>query len=661
MNSNQLELIISAQDQATKVLRGVEGALQSAQQQAQNLANKGFKMVQSSASQAFDVIKKGTVVLAGFGTVLGGMAIKSASDMETMSIALETSCQGNVKQAQDAQKAITEFATRTPYQLQEVMTGFIKLKNMGLDPSQRALTAYGNTASAMGKGLNDMVEAVADAATGEFERLKEFGIRASKQGDQVKFTFKGVEQTVKMNSKDIEGYLIKLGETNFAGGMDKQSQSLKGLMSTLKDSVSLTLGQLAKDTGLIDGVKVAVTGITNALNKFDPQPVKNATAFLYEFFELLATGSVTSGDGFFNYFGENSKNVIQNINNVRGAFLDLWDLITTGSIVSGDGLNALFGSGASDKVQAFYDQMIILFGTISDRGSKMFDFVTTQILPMIQPVLSQLGSLFMDQLLPTIIGVSQRITDVMAFAMPYISQLVKIAMDIISPIITRIATEIFPLILPAIDAFIGAFRAIMPFIMPILQFLVERVGTTINAVISIFKGVIQAVTGVFQILQGIFTGDGEKIKQGFLNIFRGIETAVGGIFKGVMNNIISTINLGIRQVNTLVDKIPDDVFRAFGKSKGDVRLPELPRFANGGIVGGSSYTGDKILARVNSGEVILNQKQQQNALQQMEGGNTINNNFYISGGNSDEIVKKVIDTLSRQNSNRRLGMNNAYA
>ena len=36
----------------------------------------------------------------------------------------------------------------------------------------------------------------------------------------------------------------------------------------------------------------------------------------------------------------------------------------------------------------------------------------------------------------------------------------------------------------------------------------------------------------------------------------------------------------------------------------------IPKFEFGGVVGGNSYTGDKILARVNSGELILNKKQQ---------------------------------------------------
>ena len=39
-------------------------------------------------------------------------------------------------------------------------------------------------------------------------------------------------------------------------------------------------------------------------------------------------------------------------------------------------------------------------------------------------------------------------------------------------------------------------------------------------------------------------------------------------------------------------------------------LGSMGKFANGGIVGGNSYSGDKQLARVNSGEMLLNRQQQ---------------------------------------------------
>lgn len=48
---------------------------------------------------------------------------------------------------------------------------------------------------------------------------------------------------------------------------------------------------------------------------------------------------------------------------------------------------------------------------------------------------------------------------------------------------------------------------------------------------------------------------------------------------------------------------------------------KIPKFAEGGIVGGSSFFGDKLLARVNSGEMILNQGQQARLLSMTEGGN----------------------------------------
>lgn len=252
MATTALEIILRARDDASKVV-----------------SQAGHNMSSSMKSMGATVARAGAASAAAIGVAAvaaGTFAIKSATDFEKMNVALKTAFQGNEQAARDASRQITAFAAKTPYELQEVMTSFIKLKNMGLDPSREALTAYGDTASAMGKSLNEMVEAVADAATGEFERLKEFGIRSSVEGDKVKFTFQGVTTTVGKNAAEIERYLINLGKTKFAGGMEAQSKTLSGMVSTLRDSLSLAAAEFAEKSGLFDLAKNAVAGLTGAVD-----------------------------------------------------------------------------------------------------------------------------------------------------------------------------------------------------------------------------------------------------------------------------------------------------------------------------------------------------------------------------------------------------------
>ena len=225
---------------------------------ADKLKRSGEKIKNVGASMA----KYITLPLVG----LGALAVKTAGDFEKLQTSLNTAFQGNEKAAKSAFNQITKFAAETPFQVEQVASAFIKLKNMGLDPSEAALKSYGNTASAMGKSLDQMVEAVADAATGEFERLKEFGIRASKQGDKVSFTFKGITKTVAMESAAIEGYLQNIGNVDFAGGMEAQSKTFFGRLSTLKDNVSL----LMKDFGdiILRYINPVIDSFSSMIKKF---------------------------------------------------------------------------------------------------------------------------------------------------------------------------------------------------------------------------------------------------------------------------------------------------------------------------------------------------------------------------------------------------------
>ena len=61
--------------------------------------------------------------------------------------------------------------------------------------------------------------------------------------------------------------------------------------------------------------------------------------------------------------------------------------------------------------------------------------------------------------------------------------------------------------------------------------------------------------------------------------------------------------------------------------------PNIQKFADGGIVGGSSFTGDRVVANVNSGEMILNKTQQARLFKIANGGAPEGNavTFHISG------------------------------
>ena len=69
-------------------------------------------------------------------------------------------------------------------------------------------------------------------------------------------------------------------------------------------------------------------------------------------------------------------------------------------------------------------------------------------------------------------------------------------------------------------------------------------------------------------------------------------------------------------------------------------------YANGGIVGGSSFRGDRMTANVNSGEMILNRTQQYNLFKQLNGqGGSGSVEFHISG---DTLVG-VLNNHNRKN------------
>lgn len=151
------------------------------------------------------------------------------------------------EKANEAMKMLQQLAANTPSSLQEWTEGYIKLVNRGLQPTSQELTNLGDLAASQGKSLDQLIEAVLDAMTGENERLKEFGIKASKEGEKTQFTFRGVTTEVRNSEDAIKDYLLSLGRLEgVAGSMAVQMNELEGIQSNLGDTMDALFNNIGK-------------------------------------------------------------------------------------------------------------------------------------------------------------------------------------------------------------------------------------------------------------------------------------------------------------------------------------------------------------------------------------------------------------------------------
>lgn len=255
-------------DVASLELRVLSSQVQTAQQRLDRLERSGKKTERATDGMSKAFMRMVAPLTAAVSAVTAlNKLVDVSRQFDKLNAGLITAT-GSSENAKEAFSALVDFAAQTPYDLNQAVDGFTKLVNMGLTPSEAALKSYGNTAAAMGKDLNMMIEAVADAATGEFERLKEFGIKASSEGDRVSFTFQGVTTNIGKNAAEIEKYLMDLGENQFAGAMENRVNSLDGAISNLGDTWDNTFRTIS-ERGAGDLMESQIRMATSALEEFN--------------------------------------------------------------------------------------------------------------------------------------------------------------------------------------------------------------------------------------------------------------------------------------------------------------------------------------------------------------------------------------------------------
>lgn len=229
---------------AAKNTKGVSKEMVSATRSVVAFKNK-------SVSAINDVMKKtvkwGAVATGAVAALAAKTGLSEAMDLEGYRLQLETATKDTQK-ASEIMKYAIDLANKTPFEGGALVEGAAKFESMGMS-AQKWLPLVGDMAAATNKDFDQATEALIDAQTGELERLKEFGITKAKIVEQGEKMFAGVQlvnnQGQITNQAKFNEALIGLMQDRFAGGMEKQATTMKGLWSTVTGVTKSALASIA--------------------------------------------------------------------------------------------------------------------------------------------------------------------------------------------------------------------------------------------------------------------------------------------------------------------------------------------------------------------------------------------------------------------------------
>lgn len=269
-------------------IRNLRGIMAQHQQQiAATTSAWSFRGAVQGIGRYFGAIALGIASISGVKSLVSNI-MQVRKEFEKYEAVL-TNTLGSNKKARQEMQMLQKFAAETPFALTELTGSFVKLTNYGLKPSREELRKYGDLASSVGKGIDQLTEAVADAVTGQFERLKEFGIKAKKEGDKVAFTFKEQTTVVDNNATSIKNYLQSIGDMKgVAGSMAAIAETLGGKISNMGDAWDGLMNTMGSRTsGVMTTVIGWMTGFVNTM--------ENSLKSVKELKESVRDNAVTEG------------------------------------------------------------------------------------------------------------------------------------------------------------------------------------------------------------------------------------------------------------------------------------------------------------------------------------------------------------------------------
>lgn len=240
---------------ASNLNKAISGAFGTTQVAALNNQIKETSSHIEHSESVTDQFNEKLAEIASVATVveLGSEVIKVGSEFEKLQSILETTL-GSKTLAKNALADIKEFAEQSSFSAQEVTDAYVRLTNEGFVPTANQLKKLGDLATVSNRSFGDLTEAILSAQLGSFKGLRDFGVKAVQQGDNVVFSFKGVKTTVSNTNDAIQKYIVSLGDAKgVSNAMAGEAKTLSGRIKDMHDSWEGFILVLSQGDGIIGG------------------------------------------------------------------------------------------------------------------------------------------------------------------------------------------------------------------------------------------------------------------------------------------------------------------------------------------------------------------------------------------------------------------------
>ena len=367
--ANTYELIVKTVDRSSRPLQNIEKSLRRVERQSRslNLALKGV----------------GAALIAVVSTRAISSVVRITGEFEDLRTTLNT-VTGSARNGAQAFNFVSRFATRTAFTTAQLTNTYIKLAGAGIQPTERLLTTFSDTAAvttdrlgtleaitdlfarttAGGLGLEDL-NRLADRGIPVFDILSEklglartavaeFG-QSAEGAAEIKDAlvaglnerFGGATESTLNNLTVLVsnlGEAVKVAIGQFGEGL---SPALKEVTAGLTEFINgnqgffRTLGELAGDA--LRGIAGGIRSVADTLGLVQPGGLQRVLASVLDGFATLAEGVTNSIQALLNAIG-GSANLIQTA--VR-------TLITVANALPGIDLNVEFGQQGETRADVF--------------------------------------------------------------------------------------------------------------------------------------------------------------------------------------------------------------------------------------------------------------------------------------------------------------------